>query len=65
MPDRGYGRHAVRLVPLVGLVLTNGCLAAVERNLDCLVVAGALEHTLLPPTRAIAAWALLYVSSLN
>jgi hypothetical protein len=53
------------MVPLVGLVLTNGCLAAVERNLDYLAEAGALEHSLLPPSRAIAAWALLYVSSLN
>jgi len=62
MRDRKYWWRPAGLATLAGLVSINGCLAAVERNLDYLLAPDALENTLFLPSSTIAPWALLFVS---
>lgn len=49
-----HSRRATRLAPLSGLLLANGCLATLERNLDYVLAPDALENTLFLPFSNIA-----------
>jgi len=46
--------RAGRLAPVSGLLLANGCLATLERNLDYLLAPDALENTLFLPFSSVA-----------
>ncbi len=46
--------RATRFVPVAGLLLANGCLAAAERNLDYFLAPDALENALFLPFSTVA-----------
>ncbi len=61
MRNRRYRRYVAGLIPLAGLVLANGCMATVERNLDYLLAPDTLENTLFLPASTFAPWALFFL----
>ncbi|MFQ5806929.1 MAG: hypothetical protein ACE5I3_10820 [Phycisphaerae bacterium] len=54
MKAHKFLRRAARLSPLSGLLLANGCLATLERNIDYLLAPDALENTLFIPFSDVA-----------
>ena len=52
-----------RLAPLGGLLLANGCMATLERNVDYFLAPDALENTLFLPFSALAPWVMFVVNS--
>jgi len=56
-----HGRRLKRLAPLAGLLFVQGCLAAAERNLDCLLAPDALENALFLPSSTIAPWVMFLI----